>query len=49
MKRVLVLHGHTESAHLFGRKFNDIRDAVKDEVEFGTVPRFVLVHFFSYL
>ncbi|KLO09457.1 hypothetical protein SCHPADRAFT_943633 [Schizopora paradoxa] len=34
MKRVLVLHGHTESAHLFGRKFNDIRDALKDEVEF---------------
>ncbi|KLO07769.1 hypothetical protein SCHPADRAFT_894380 [Schizopora paradoxa] len=34
MKRVLVLHGHTENAHVFGRKFNDFRDALKGEVEF---------------
>lgn len=38
MKRVLVLHGHTENAHVFGRKFNDIRDALKDDVEFGQSP-----------
>ena len=40
MKRVLVLHGHTENAHVFGRKFNDIRDALKDEMEFGELNLF---------
>lgn len=35
MKRVLVFHGHTQNAHVFGRKFTDIRSALKDDVEFG--------------
>lgn len=35
MKRVLVLHGHTENSHVFGRKFDDIREALKDDIEFG--------------